>query len=429
MSGPNHIVGGAVFTGIYLSMFDINILSKPMYLGMTAFFAILADVDHTKTPIGKCFYPISKYLDRKFGHRTLTHSLLFYFTGAILVGIIETLVNGRSGVFTQIFLWAYGSHLIFDMLTKQGVPLFYPFKKSPCVIPANPDFRFRSSCLKTEAMIFVIFVGLAFSCQPLFANGFWNTYNRTFDNVKHVFAETLKTPNLIEVDYNVTTNGKQKEGTAEVLEASQGELFVYNQKQGFFKITSTDFITKLNPIRTAKTLIKKELSFNDISMDSLRNLISRKIIVDLKIQGVLPIYYVEDNQPKSSTSIALKYVVNPTFRSDRIDSLDLAAEKEIQEIELQTQMQNEEYGEFVDKKNEAIKELQKVQVDLLSEDLSIRESAVHLLSQKEAAVKAVERPFRNTVSLLMLRKKYLLKRLHIHKEQTITGYISYFQII
>src|SRR5215210_3117186 len=155
MSGPNHVVGGIVFTVIYLSMFDTNILSKPLYLGMTAFFAVLADVDHTRTPIGKLFYPIAKYLDKKHGHRTLTHSLIFYFVGILTVGLIEVLLNNKTGVYFQIFIWSYGSHLIFDMLTKQGVPLLYPFKKNPCVMPANPDFRFRSSDIKTEAMLFI----------------------------------------------------------------------------------------------------------------------------------------------------------------------------------------------------------------------------------------------------------------------------------
>lgn len=33
-------------------------------------------------------------------------------------------------------------------------------------------------------MVFGIFVMLTFSLQDLFANGFWNTYNRTWDSVK-----------------------------------------------------------------------------------------------------------------------------------------------------------------------------------------------------------------------------------------------------
>src|SRR5690606_26210527 len=84
MSGPNHIVGGVVFTGLYLSMWDKNIYGQPHFLFFTAFFAVLPDIDHTRSLIGKTFYPVAKFLDRKFGHRTITHSLLCY----IALGII-----------------------------------------------------------------------------------------------------------------------------------------------------------------------------------------------------------------------------------------------------------------------------------------------------------------------------------------------------
>jgi inner membrane protein len=89
MGGPNHVAGGVVFTGIYLSMFDVNIYSQPHFLFFTAFFSLLPDIDHTKSLIGKPFFPLARYLDRKSGHRTITHSLLCYFLLALVIGIIE----------------------------------------------------------------------------------------------------------------------------------------------------------------------------------------------------------------------------------------------------------------------------------------------------------------------------------------------------
>jgi inner membrane protein len=427
MSGANHIVGGVVFTGIYLSMFDTNILSNPMFLAMTAFFAILADVDHTKTPIGKAFYPIAKYLDRKYGHRTITHSLLFYFTGSIIVGIVEMLLLGSAGVYTQIWFWSYGSHLVFDMLTKQGVPLFYPFKKNPCVIPANPDFRFRSSCIKTEAMLFVVFLGLGFSCKNLFAQGFWNTYNRTFDNIKHINAETRKTPNLIEVDYQVTIDGETITGMAEVLEANDNKLLLYDPKHGFTTITKNDFIQKLSPNRTKKRLLKSELNFSSISLDSLRQLVLHKKIIDLRLQSELPINYLKEKQPQTSTSISLQYVTNPVFKSRNIDSIDLGAAKELQELAIQQELQNTAYNDYLAQKQNAEHELHQLQLDLNSDDLSIREKAINNIAKAEAAVKVLQKPQRNSSSLLQLRRNFLLSKLHIKKNQSITGYMSYYE--
>ena len=190
MSGVNHVAGGVVFTGIYLSMANINIFSSPYFLFFTAFFALLPDIDHTSSILGKPFYPLSRYLDLKFGHRTITHSLICYICLIGLVKTIETITN-RGNTITHIFIWAYASHLILDMLTIKGIPLFYPFKKNPCVIPGNPKYRFHASNYKTEGLMFGFFILLTFSLQDLFANGFWNTYNRTWDSVKALYTEKL----------------------------------------------------------------------------------------------------------------------------------------------------------------------------------------------------------------------------------------------
>lgn len=82
------------------------------------------------------FYPVAKYLDEKFGHRTTTHSLLCYFVLSLTVELLEK-TRSEDNIYSRIFIWAYGSHLILDMLTAQGMLLFYPFKKIPCVSPGK----------------------------------------------------------------------------------------------------------------------------------------------------------------------------------------------------------------------------------------------------------------------------------------------------
>ena len=129
MTAPNHIVGGIAFTGISLSFWNINIFSDSTYLGWCIFVALLPDIDHTKSIIGKIFYPIAKYLDKNFGHRTITHSLTFFVPAYILVMFIElNLINPYFNLegsnYSMIFLFAFSSHLILDMLTVQAYPCF-----------------------------------------------------------------------------------------------------------------------------------------------------------------------------------------------------------------------------------------------------------------------------------------------------------------
>lgn len=143
MNSPNHITGGTVFTGIFASFWDINIFDINI-LCVVWFASLLPDIDHTRSPIGKLFYPISRYLDKKFGHRTITHSFLFLVITTIIVN------SFASFHFTLVYVLAILSHFIFDMVTVKGIPLFYLFFKNPCVIPANPEARIRSGNNRSE---------------------------------------------------------------------------------------------------------------------------------------------------------------------------------------------------------------------------------------------------------------------------------------
>lgn len=432
MSGSNHIVGGVVFTGIYLSMWDLNIFSQPAFLFFTAFFAVLADIDHTKSPIGKMFYPVAKYLDRNYGHRTITHSLLCYFILILLTGIIENIISSKS-IITAIAIWSYGSHLIFDMVTKQGVPLFYPFKKNPCVIPANPDFRLRSSEMKTEATLFVLFIFLGFSCRNLFQFGFWNTYNKTFNNIKHVNNEVRLYDGVINVKYEIKKDGIAKKGNGKIIEATDNNILIFDNE--IIDINENDRILNLFPIRTKEHLITHELQFANINFDSLRNLISNKIIRVLKISATLPISYTKENSPQSGLNFELKNVYRPILSSNNIDSIDTQTEKEIQllneEIAINTQQEinnNIIERQKQNKKNETLKRLTELEKDLSSTELEIKEKAVKDYQKVKTEYEQLSSETTlktSTANSLQIRLNYLKNKLHIKKNQTINGYIMY----
>jgi inner membrane protein len=159
MQGFNHVAGGLAFTGIFASA-DINLFSKPEYIAVTVAASLLADVDHTRSIPGKIFYPLAKWLDKKYGHRTVTHCLLFYLAAVAVVGIFEMLLFPGQRVYTLFFALGYGSHLIFDMCTRQGIPLFMPFTRARCVLPGNPNLRLSNKNITGEIVVFFGFAGL-----------------------------------------------------------------------------------------------------------------------------------------------------------------------------------------------------------------------------------------------------------------------------
>lgn len=426
MSGANHVAGGIVFTGLYLSMFDVNIYSKPQYLGLAIFFSLLPDIDHTKSIVGKMFYPVAKWLDRRFGHRTITHSLLAYFGLALLIGVVEkTWLN--TTIATSIFLWSYASHLILDMLTLQGVPLLYPFKKNPCVIPGNPAYRMKSGNFKAESIAFCLFVMLAFTTKDLFAHGFWNSYDRLFGTVKSVYAESRLTPKALLVRYQISQDGKDIAGNGFLVSASPEKLLLFNQGSGFQEIKSSDHVKQLLPIRTNAARVKKAISFQGIGIDSLKQLVRNRAVMALKLQSVLPVHFTKDNQPQSSTSINLENVFNPVLTSNDVDSLDGSTEKEIALLRMELEAENAKQAQYWQQKAQAQNAYQKVLTDLNSTDLATSEKAVREKESAGRAFEAISKPLDNRPAL-RVRLNYLQSKLHVKKSQSITGYLEYIQI-
>lgn len=95
------------------------------------FGALLPDIDHPGSKIGRALYPIAWVVNKIFGHRGATHSLLALFLTSVLFILPALMLEGFAAFMYTQFAIGVGvgflSHLILDMSTKSGVPLLYPF--------------------------------------------------------------------------------------------------------------------------------------------------------------------------------------------------------------------------------------------------------------------------------------------------------------
>ena len=96
----------------------------------------LPDVDLPPARIGRLFWFVSVPLERRFGHRTLTHSALML----LAVAALPTPLLAVQPLYYWAVVGGYGSHLWLDMLNVRGVDLFWP---SPLrvVTPGNRHWR------------------------------------------------------------------------------------------------------------------------------------------------------------------------------------------------------------------------------------------------------------------------------------------------
>jgi inner membrane protein len=422
MSGANHIVGGTVFTGIFASFFNVNIFEKPVYLFFTAFFAILPDVDHLKSPIGKLFYPIAKWLNIKFGHRTITHSLIF-FAGLILaVSSIESF-SGSSNI-TLICVFAYFSHLIFDMVTKQGIPLFWPFMRNPCVIPGNPELRLKSSHFQTEAICFAIFILLGITCQPLFAQGFWTSYNKLFTDLKHLHQEARMSETLLLVDFNFVQEGKEVKGKGYLISSSENEATFFDAKK-FYTIKNVDRIKNLNPVRSAKSFKTSDLLFYNVSIDSFNLIIQNKAIISLKVQSNNPFSFISKNVPVTSTNAALEYVFNPIFSFSPDTTKNYANQIELLNYELKKQLQEKSANQ--QKRYRLTASIAQLDSSIAKMDLYEHEKAVPKLAELRQELLSLDTVTNKSEKIIIQLKQ--LERLNSQAVKvSISGYINFLNL-
>lgn len=248
MTFPNHIVGGVVFTGLFSSLLGWNIFSSPTLLSATLVCTVLPDIDTPNSIIGRKL-SISRFINRKFGHRTLTHSFLFILSAALLCSTFSNLVYNIPDLAFTVAL-ALFSHSLFDMMTVSGVEFLYPFSRSIHVLPANPQYRLRVKDFRSEFVVFVLFIVSFIFLQPLFNSGFWSSYNRLFGTQGNVHSQYVKADNLLFATYNLKSGSNTKVISGYVIVADEKSSILLVDSSFVSVPSDLEFITKVDFIES-----------------------------------------------------------------------------------------------------------------------------------------------------------------------------------
>ncbi|WP_187759911.1 metal-dependent hydrolase [Thiospirochaeta perfilievii] len=197
MTSSSHIAAGTIITAIIASLFSINIFQSIGYIITVAFFSIFPDIDHTHSILGRLLRPISSYLVRHYGHRTITHSLIFF----IPLSIVIARFNKELALIIFLSLLV---HSILDASTLNGVALFYPISKRTCVVPGNPDYRIKTGS-RSEVLMVILFVIIGVMLKPLYAHGFWDTLRfkiSPFEKITVNILESINNSFTVDFSFN-----------------------------------------------------------------------------------------------------------------------------------------------------------------------------------------------------------------------------------
>jgi len=120
MTGKTHIIGGLAAS---LAFAQVTSYDPVLLVGAGVIGAIIPDICHGGSKVGRAFPLVSKVINVLFGHRSFTHSLLFLVIMAFLMNSFVTNESVTAGV-----LVGMASHLVLDMATRNGIKLLFPLK-------------------------------------------------------------------------------------------------------------------------------------------------------------------------------------------------------------------------------------------------------------------------------------------------------------
>ncbi len=119
------------------------ITGDPLVLGLAVAGSQLPDLDTTTSTIGKILFPIASWIEDRYPHRTITHSLLATATIALLSWVCCILLGVSDW---RVIAAVPLGHLLAcfsDCFTVKGVQLFYP-NPAWCISVSNPKRRLKT---------------------------------------------------------------------------------------------------------------------------------------------------------------------------------------------------------------------------------------------------------------------------------------------
>jgi len=242
-------------------------------LGASIIGSQLPDCDTTESMAGKIVYPIARFLEERFPHRTVTHSFL---SSAVLAIASSPLLYFHHWQFWAALNIGHFCGWFSDCFTKSGVSAFWP-SPSRLVIPGNPKARLRSQS-PAEYWVLGITVFLAIASINLSSAG-----GVTEQFAKSFFPDAATTVSLFEkygsqqaifvaVQGIHSHTSQAIDGKYVVIEANSNDLLAESLESGrLYKIgTSPDVQIRPTKIKTRLgdrlSITANEMSLQDIAV-------------------------------------------------------------------------------------------------------------------------------------------------------------------
>ena len=271
---------------------------NPLPLGLAILGSQLPDIDTTTSTIGKIFYPISSWIEDRFPHRSITHSLLATAAiTAVSLAVNYLLLHGSIKAAIALPL----GHLLAcfsDTFTKQGVQLFYP-EPVWAISVSNPRRRLKTG---GAGELWVLGIAIALLTLGIYlANGGGITQKVSQnlglrDGIVQVYNQNASTNQVYARITGYWTSDRTSADGKYLIIGNEGSEFVVTDGKGVYKTGEQIITSKVTTEvgEAAKTAIKN-LTFNDEDATAqLSELQQAYPGADIYLNGELTIDFPED---------------------------------------------------------------------------------------------------------------------------------------
>jgi inner membrane protein len=233
--------------------------------------SLLPDIDTPKASLGRIF-PLSFWIEHRWGHRTITHSWVFIVLSCIL---FSPLLFFKKFLIYSCLILGVISHIMIDMANTSGVTFFYP-DTTRYVFPAEKTSRIEVGS-KKEFILLAILIFITTITTPISYIGYKSLFYRLSQNPYGAVEEAQKWSD--EFLLSATIKGIWKESQLPVNEnfkvlAVQGNGILITKNNKVFYISynpqSSIIINKIwiaKEKKIEKLLIEKK--FDYILFDSI----------------------------------------------------------------------------------------------------------------------------------------------------------------
>ncbi|HLO52505.1 MAG TPA: metal-dependent hydrolase [Kamptonema sp.] len=193
----------------------------------------LPDIDNTQSTVGRMVWPLARFIEERWPHRSITHSLW----STVAIATVSFFISQKLPINWVTLPLGHFIAICTDTLTPEGVQLFWP---SPvwAVCGSNPNARIRTGS-KGEIMLLAFFAAiLALSIWTIDSGGVKLWVNQLLgvrDGVMQTISQSGASKHIyVDIVGTWTSDRKPVNQRFWVIE-QEGNEFVIADRNGIYK--------------------------------------------------------------------------------------------------------------------------------------------------------------------------------------------------